>query len=531
MTGTLRVVPGRLYQTTPIYYVNDRPHLGTAYTMVNADAIARWRRLLGDEVFFLTGTDEHGLKIARAAAEQGVAPQEWVDLMSESFRSAWPQLAISNDDFIRTTEERHRRGVEQFMQAIYDNGHIYLGEYAGWYCVSCELYYPESELGEGHSCPIHLRPVEWLVEENYFFRLSSFAEPLLEWFDRHPGAVRPDTRRNEAVSYVRQGLEDISITRTSIDWGIPVPWDDKHVVYVWYDALVNYLTAVGYGEDEERFHAWWPAAHHLIGKDILRFHCVWWPAMCMAAGVEPPQEVFVHGFLLVGGEKMSKSRANQVDPLELAEDVGVDPLRYHLLREVTLGADGDFTYEGLIARYNADLANNLGNLLSRVTTVVASKCGGTGPAPEPAGPRNRLARCAEAAVASAREAWDRTAPHDALEATWQLIHDANAELEEQQPWKLPPGPEVEDVLGNALEALRIVAILASPAMPAAAAAIWSRLGLSGAVDAPGRAAAGSPDLAWGGYPGGLPVEKGAPLFPRRRDAEPGTAAGTPAAAP
>ncbi len=513
----------RFYQTTPIYYVNDRPHLGTAYTMVNADALARWHRMLGDDVHFLTGTDEHGLKIARAAAERGVSPKEWADRTSELFRSAWQALSISNDDFIRTTEPRHRTSVRRFMQAIHDNGHIYLGEYAGWYCVACEVYYPEAELAEGRTCPVHAKPVEWLVEENYFFRLSAFSERLLDWLGRDPAPVRPEVRSNEAASYVRHGLEDISITRTSIDWGIPVPWDDAHVVYVWYDALVNYITAIGYGSDEERFRSWWPASHHLIGKDILRFHCVWWPAMCMAAGIDPPAEVFVHGFLTVGGEKMSKTRANQIDPLELASDVGVEPLRYHLLREVSLGADGDFSYESLLARYNADLANNLGNLLARVTTLVAQKLGGVGPAP---GERSVVRSAFEQGIGDIRAAWGASQPQLALERTWALIGAANAELEASEPWKLPPGPELEDVLGDALEALRLVAILAAPAMPAAAATIWSRIGLPGAPDEPGRAAPDG-DLAWGRYPGGLAVLKGAPLFPRRRTEEPGASVGVP----
>ena len=510
-------MPRRWYQTTPIFYVNDRPHLGTAYTVVTADALARWHRLVGDEVLFLTGTDEHGLKIERAAEERQLSARAWADQTSEAFRAAWPQLSISNDDFIRTTEPRHYRAVARFIQAIYANGHIYKGEYSGWYCVSCEAYYRDEELVAG-DCPVHKRPVEWLTEENYFFALSRFAERLAAWYEAHPGAVRPETRRNEALGLLRQGLEDISITRTSIRWGVPVPFDAEHVVYVWYDALVNYLTAIGYGEDEERFAAWWPASHHLIGKDILRFHCIWWPAMCMAAGIDPPSEVLVHGFLLVGGEKMSKSRANQVDPLELAADVGVEALRYHLLRDVTVGADGDFSYEALVGRYNADLANNLGNLMSRVATVVASKCGGIGPAPAGAGSGDgRLEQVAGRVVEAARAAWEASSPSEALEATWRLIRETNAELEEREPWRLPPGPEVERVLGDALEALRLVAILVAPAIPATATALWGRLGLPGRVDEPGRAAVDGGELAWGGYPGGLPVEKAEPLFPRRRE--------------
>ncbi len=422
-------MPDRFYVTTPIYYPNDRPHLGTAYTTVTADALARWHRLCGEEVTFLTGTDEHGLKIARRAAEQGMTPQAWTDETARWFEDAWRVLDVSNDDFIRTTEPRHSAAVQRFTQAIYDNGHIYKGEYSGWYCVSCEAYYTEAELAEERTCPVHRRPVEWLVEDNYFFRLSSFADRLLEWYESDPGAVVPESKRNEAVSFIRQGLDDISISRTSIDWGIPVPWDPDHVVYVWYDALVNYVTAAGYGADEERFARWWPAVHHLVGKDILRFHCVWWPAMCMAAGIDPPRQVVVHGFLLVGGEKMSKSRLNQIDPVVLAGDLGVDALRYHLLREVVLGSDGDFSYEALVARYNSDLANNLGNLAQRVATVVGSKCAGVGPAPRPAGGAGRLASVAAEVVAEARGAWERFAPHDALASSWRLVHETNAELE------------------------------------------------------------------------------------------------------
>jgi methionyl-tRNA synthetase len=513
-TGNLGGVPGRFFVTTPIYYVNDAPHLGTAYSTVNADALARWHRLIGDESWFLTGTDEHGLKMARAAQDQGVTPKEWVDKMSRRYVDSWAALDVSNDDFIRTTEPRHTASVQRFMQAIYDNGYMHKGIYEGWYCVSCEAYYPESDLLAGQLCPVHERPVEWLTEENWFFELSRFEQPLLEWYESHPDAIFPESRRNEALGIIKGGLQDISITRTSIDWGIPVPFDSAHVVYVWYDALINYITAIGYGEDEERFETWWPAAHHLLGKDIIRFHCVWWPAMCLAAGIDPPAHFIVHGWLLVGGEKMSKTKLNQIDPVELASDIGVDPLRYHLVREVTLGADGDFTYEGLIARYNADLANNLGNLLARVAAVVASKCGGIGPAPRPAAPGVRLSEVAAEVVEASRLAWGRFAGHEALEATWRLVRAANGELEAAEPWKLEPGAAVDAVLGDALEALRIVAVLVSPVMPTTAAELWTRIGLPGRPDEPGAAGEGG-RLFWGGYPGGLSVTKGEPLFPRR----------------
>jgi len=497
----------RFYVTTPIYYVNDAPHIGHAYTTVTADAISRWHRLLGDEVFFLTGTDEHGVKIQRAAEAQGLSPRELADATSERFRATWKLLDISNDDFIRTSEPRHYTAVQQFLQTVYDNGYIELGQYEGLYCVACEDYYTEAQAVDGN-CPVHGRPLERLQEENYFFKLSAFEQRLLEWYEANPDAVHPATKRNEALGFIHQGLQDISITRTSTRWGVPVPWDDAHVFYVWYDALINYCTAIGYGHDAEQFDRWWPAVHHLIGKEIIRFHCVWWPAMCLAAGIDPPEQVLVHGWLLVGGEKMSKTALNQIAPADLVADFGVDGYRYHFLRDQPFGPDGDFSYEGMLARYNADLANNFGNLLSRVATVVGKKCGGVGPAPQDGSPLQAIAaECYDAAAA----AWARPAPSEALEATWRLIRETNAYLEANEPWKADPGAEVDAVMGDALEALRIVAVLASPAVPNAARELWRRLGLDGAPDDQRL-----PEAArWGGYPGGLPVEKGDPLFPRR----------------
>jgi methionyl-tRNA synthetase len=498
----------RFFVTTPIYYVNDVPHIGHAYTTVTADAVARWHRLIGDDVFFLTGTDEHGLKIKRAADAAGRSPREHADVTSARFKEAWAALDISHDDFIRTTEPRHYTAVQSFLQTVFDNGDIELGTYDGLYCVACEAYYTEDELDDG-KCPIHDRAVESMKEENYFFMLSRYTQPLLDWYEAHPGAIQPEGKRNEALGIIRQGLRDISITRTSLDWGVPVPWDDRHVFYVWYDALINYATAIGYGADQERFDAWWPAVHHMIGKDIIRFHCVYWPAMLMAAGVEPPQHIYVHGYLLVAGEKMSKTRLNQIHPADLIADFGVDGVRYQFLRGQQFGPDGDFSYEGMAARYNADLANNFGNLLSRIATVVAKKCGGTGPAPRA---DSSLRVAAERAYEGTAAAWARVAPSDALEATWQLIRDTNAYLEAHEPWRADPGPALDSVMGDALEALRIVAVLASPAMPTASSVVWERIGLSGSpLDARLPVAA-----AWGGYPGGLPVQGGTPLFPRIR---------------
>jgi len=497
----------RFYVTTPIYYVNDVPHIGHAYTTITADALARWHRLLGDEVWFLTGTDEHGLKVQRAAEENGLTPREQADTTSERFRDTWKLLEISNDDFIRTTEPRHYQAVQQLMTAAYDSGYIELGTYEGLYCVSCEAYYTEAELVDGRLCPIHGRPVELFHEDNYFFRLSALSQQLLDWYASDPLVVSPEARRNEAIGLIRQGLQDISISRTSIQWGVPVPWDPAHVFYVWYDALINYATAIGYGSDRARFDKWWPAVHHLIGKDILRFHCVYWPALLIAAGEAPPHRVHVHGFLLVGGEKMSKTAFNQIAPADLVPEFGVDGYRYHFLRDQSFGPDGEFSYEGMVARYNADLANNLGNLLSRVATVVERKCGGVGPAPAP---YSSLAGIAASVWADAASAWERVAPSEALEITWRLIRETNAALEAAEPWNAPPGPEVDAVLGDALEILRIVAVLASPAIPGAAVEIWRRIGLTGSP-----LEAHLPEaVGWGGYPGGLTVHRGPPLFPR-----------------
>src|ERR1019366_4814341 len=411
---------------------------------------------------------------------------------------------------------RHTETVQAFLTKVYENGYIYRGTYEGLYCVSCEDYYTADELIDG-LCPVHGRPVIEMSEENWFFKLSAFEDRLLEWYEAQPGAVAPTTKRNEALGFIRGGLNDISITRSSLSWGIEVPWDTSQVFYVWYDALINYLTAIGYGRDDDEVDTWWPASHHLVGKEILRFHCVWWPAMCMAAGIEPPAHIQVHGWLLIGGQKLSKtmpdgSAVNITDiaPSTLVEDFGVDAVRYHLLRDVPLGADGEFSLEGMVARYNADLANNLGNLVSRVATVVGSKCDGIGPAPDP---QSSLGAAARDALEGAVEGWSTFAPNHALEATWRLIGAANAALEAAEPWKEPPGPAVDAALGDALEVLRIVSVLIAPAMPSTARTIWQRLGLDGApTDRLVTEAA-----AWGQYPGGLTVERGEPLFPRRRD--------------
>ncbi len=489
--------------TTPIYYANDAPHIGHAYTTVTADGVARWHRLRGDDVLFVTGTDEHGLKVQRSAEENDVDPQIWVDRTSQRYVDAWSQLGISYDQFIRTTEPRHYGAVQKILDACHANGDIELRTYEGLYSVADEAYVAEEDVP---ALEAQGRPVITMREENYFFLLSRYEDRLLEWYESNPDLVRPASKRNEAMGFIRQGLQDFSISRTSIDWGIPIPWDTDHVTYVWFDALTNYITAAGYGADEAEFDKWWPG-HHLIGKDILRFHCVYWPAMLMSAGLEPPSNISVHGFLLIGGEKMSKTRLNHIAPSDLVEEFGVDGFRYHFLRDQNFGPDGDFSHEGMVARYNADLANNLGNLLSRVTTVVAKKCDGVGPAPRPDSP---LAPVTERAVEIADDAWCRVAPSEALDATWQIIRETNSLLENAEPWKSDPGPETDAVLGDALEALRLVAILASPALPASTAEIWNRLGLEGS---PADCRIGV-DTRWGLYPGGLDVIKGAPLFPR-----------------
>ncbi len=504
---------GRFYITTPIYYVNDAPHVGHAYTTVNADALARWHRLVGDDTKFLTGTDEHGQKVADAAEKNGVTPQEWTDRTSARFREAWDALGISYDDFIRTTEPRHYQSVQKFLTAIYDNGFIYKDVYQGLYCVSCEDYYTNESSIDG-MCPIHGRALTQMQEENWFFKLSAFEDQLIEFYAAHPGFVTPDTKRNEALSFIKGGLKDISITRTSIDWGVPVPWDEKHVFYVWYDALINYLTAIGYGREDDEVAKWWPSSHHLIGKEIIRFHCVWWPAMCMAAGLDPVSHVQVHGWLLVGGQKLSKTmaaeggvRLTDIAPVVLTNEFGVDPIRYYLLRETVLGNDGDFSHEGITSRYNTDLANNLGNLVARVTTVVTTKCAGVGPAPNASSP---LRAEALTAIEDSAQAWEHFAPQHALEATWGLIGATNAYLEKRAPWKMEPGPELDQVMGDALEAIRLVAILATPAMPGVCEEIWRRIGLSGTPSDE----LFSVSAKWGLYPGGRHVQKGEPLFPR-----------------
>jgi methionyl-tRNA synthetase len=499
----------RFYVTTPIYYPNDVPHIGHAYTTVAGDVLTRWRRLWGDDVYYLTGVDEHGQKIAQIARDGGEEPQAFVDRMAPRFREVWNLLDIRNDDFIRTSEARHTAAVQEFLQAVHDAGDVELGTYEGLYCVACEAYYTESELLEG-DCPVHKRPVERVTEENYFFRLSRYEDALVEHYAARPQAVRPEVRLNEVLGFIRQGLTDFSMSRTSISWGVPLPWDPSHVAYVWFDALFNYCSAVGYGTDEAKFARYWPADYHLIGKDILRFHAVYWPAMLMSAGLPPPRCVFAHGFLLVGGEKMSKTRLTGIEPAQLVETFGVDGYRYHFMRDQQFGPDGEFSYEAMVARYNADLANNFGNLANRVLTMSANYLGGVSPDARADGPLQD----------AAARAFDGLCEHLAdldfargFGAVWDLIGATNAFIEERQPWvahKEGRVTEVAEVLGDCLEALRVVALLASPLIPRASAELWRRLGLPGAPDDQRLPEA----AAWGGLPAGSRLTRGEPIFPR-----------------
>ena len=496
--------------TTPIYYVNDVPHIGHAYTTVAADTLARWRRLHGDEVVFLTGTDEHGLKVQQAAENHEVSPQEWADKTSLRFAEAWKMLDITNTDFIRTTEPRHRVAVQEFLQRVYDNGFIELDSYEGLYCVPCEAYYVEEDLNNGN-CPDHGIPVERVQEENYFFRLSRFEQQLLDYYAAHPEAVQPEARRNEVLGFIKQGLRDFSMSRTSITWGIPLPWDKGHVTYVWFDALFNYCTAAGFGSDPERFAEIWPADYHLIGKDILRFHAVFWPAMLMAAGLEPPKHVFAHGFLMVGGERMSKTRLNQIAPADLVETFGSDGFRYHFLVDQHFGPDGNFSFEQMITRYNTDLANNFGNLASRVLNMAVSYCDAATPSSRENGP---LAAASVQALERLETAMESLNFSSGFSAVWDFIGATNAYIEDRQPWALSKAGDAEAtsaVIGDCLEALRIIAILSSPVLPQASSELWSRLGLPGS---PTEARLPT-DVVWGSAStAGNSLVKGAALFPR-----------------
>lgn len=519
-------MPRPFYLTTPIYYVNSVPHLGTAYTTIAADALARYRRMAGDDVRFLTGLDEHGQKVAQAAAEAGVTPQEWTDSIAPKFLETWRLLDISNDDFIRTTEPRHEIGAQRFLQVLHDGGHLYKGHYEGWYCVPEETFFAEDQLVEG-KCPDCGREVQFVREDNWFFRLSAFQDTLLEYYEAHPDFVQPETRRNEVVSFVKGGLKDLSISRTTFTWGIPLPFDPEHVMYVWFDALLNYVTAVGYGSDDAEktaeFAKHWPADYHFVGKDIIRFHCVIWPAMLMAARLPLPKHVFAHGFLLTKGEKMSKSKGNVLAPADLVERFGVDAYRYYFLRDVAFGTDGSVSIDSMVQRYNGDLANDWGNLCSRLFNMTEKYLGGTVPA-RPEGVATAededLMRIAAELPSRFEAAMSRLDYAGALEAAWDLVKRTNRYIEEAAPWNLAKSdetmPRLEAVLYSALEAVRIAALFTAPVMPRTSAEVWRRLGIEGDpadvrdLDAAAR---------WGGLKQGSRVTKGDPLFPRIQDRE------------
>ena len=503
------------YLTTPIYYVNDLPHVGHIYTTLVADTLARYRRLAGDDVFFLTGTDEHGQKIERAAREKGIAPQAQADWVAKHVQRLWREYGISHDDFIRTTEERHRIGVEELVRRLDAAGDLYTAAHAGWYCVACETFYTEKELLPGNRCPVHETPVEWKSEENVFFRLSRYQQPLLDWYDAHPKAVLPAARRNEVRAFVESGLRDLSVSRTGLEWGIPFPGRPGHTVYVWLDALSNYVTALGFGRDgaeAERYRRFWEGADtrlHLVGKDILRFHAVYWPAFLLSAGLPLPTTVWAHGWWQLHGRKVSKSAGTIVRPNELVARFGVDPLRYFLLREMVFGQDASYSDEAFVDRYNSDLANDLGNTVSRVVTLARRAFDGKTP-PTPCDD-NPLIAAAGRAAADYRAAMEELAFQRALEALWRLLAEANQYIVEREPWKLvksEPGSErLSRVLWNGLEATRIVATGLLPFMPETAPRVLAAIGTA---EPPARLDA----LAWGGTPTGAPLPEPQPIFPR-----------------
>ena len=467
------------YITTPIYYVNDSPHLGHAYTSVACDALARFMRLDGRRVLFLTGTDEHGQKVAKSARDAGVAPQEFCDRVSQNFRAMTTLMDISNDQFIRTTEPRHVKACQALWRELEKRGEIYLGRFKGWYSVRDEAFYEESEL-VGGKAPTGAE-VEWVEEENYFFKLSAWQDRLLAYYDAHPDFIAPKSRRNEVVSFVKGGLNDLSVSRTSFDWGVPVPGNPKHVMYVWLDALTNYLTAVGYPDTGAAdYKTFWPADIHVVGKDIVRFHCVYWPAFLMAAGLEVPKRVFAHGWWTVEGQKMSKSLGNFIAPQQLVEQYGVDAVRYFMLRELPFGADGDFSRRAVVGRINGDLANDFGNLAQRVLSMVQSYCGGKLPEPGAfkAADENLLAS-ARGLLAKARVEMAEPAFHRALETIWQVVGAANRYVDEQAPWTLrkTDTARLGTVLYTLAETIRHLAILAQPFVPEAAAKLLDQLSL------------------------------------------------------
>jgi methionyl-tRNA synthetase len=518
---TLSSNPNRYYLTTPIYYVNARPHLGHAYSTIVCDAIARRKRALGIETWFLTGTDEHGQKIERSAELAGRTPLEFATALSGEFRGLWDRLGLTYDDFIRTTEARHIRGTQKLFATLRDKGFIYKGSYTGQYCVSDELYVDGPE---GTICPDCGRVTETVSEENYFFKLSAFERKLLEFYEANPEFMGPESTRREVISFVRGGLKDLSVSRTSFSWGIPVPGDEKHVIYVWLDALANYMTALGYGsdapEDQERFKKFWPADMHLIGKEISRFHCVYWPAFLMAAGIPLPRSVKANGWLLFDQGKMSKSRGNIVRADTVREILGADALRYFLLREIPFGQDGSFSFDSLVQRYNGDLANGYGNLVSRVVNMVHKYFGGIVPeagAETPA--ETALRKTATDVLAAFGPAFDEMNFSEALKSLWLLVAETDGYLTANAPWKRPADRSEADhallqarVLATAAEAIRIITALVYPILPDSAAKVWLQLGQGEIADAAKQNFL--TNLAWGGLKAGTKFGEPAPLFPR-----------------
>ena len=505
------------YLSTPIYYVNDAPHIGHAYTTVAGDVLTRWHRQRGESVFFLTGTDEHGQKVLNTAEKNGVAPQDWCDrLVEDSWKPVWKALNIANDDFIRTTEPRHMERVQRFLSCLKDQGHIYSGKYEGPYCIGCEEFKLPGDLLDGGLCPIHSKPCEILSEENWFFRLSAFVPQLLEHYKTNPSACEPTSARNEVVAFLEGEVQDLSISRSTFDWGIPVPWDTKQVIYVWFDALLNYATAVGLGDEAgsegaAKFAQTWPADVHLVGKDILRFHAVIWPAMLMAAGLPLPKKVFAHGWLLVGGEKMSKSKLTGIAPSDITDHFGVDAFRYYFLRAIPFGSDGSFSWEDMGARYTSELANDFGNLASRLIAMIEKYCEGAIPAvARDAGLEAALAET----VAKADAAMVALDFQGGINTIMEFCKRVNGYVTEREPWIVAKDEsrtaELNEILYNTAESIRALAVLLHPVMPATCETLWSSLGMSS--DIAGEQI--SKVAQWGQIKPGTRVTKGAVLFPR-----------------
>ena len=501
------------YITTPIYYPSDNLHIGHAYTTVAADALARFQRLRGKDVFFLTGTDEHGQKIQRRAESAGVTPQQFVDGIVANIRRLWETLQISHDDFIRTTEPRHEKVVQEVFRRIYEQGDIYKSEYEGWYCTPCEAFWLERQLVDG-KCPDCGRPVERVREESYFFRISKYADRLLKHIEENPEFIQPVSRRNEMIAFIKQGLQDLCVSRTSFTWGVPVPTDPKHVVYVWFDALTNYISAIGWPDNSEKFNRYWPADVHLVGKEIVRFHTIIWPIILMALGLPLPKKVFGHGWLVLESGKMSKSKGNVVDPLALVDKYGVDAVRYFLLREVPFGADGFYSEESLVNRTNVDLANDLGNLLSRTTAMIGKFCGNAIPRPDAAADDGILRDLAEKVVPAFEQYMNECELSLALTELWKLVGRANKYIDETAPWDLAKDPakraRLDTVMYNLAETLRLTAVALTPFLPTAPARIWHQLG----IDRDIRTCRWPADVQWGLLAPDTPVRRGQPIFPR-----------------